>query len=165
MTRKAVLFKSALSIIAVLLISCSGPTGIERTVIVTGYDFSSYTANGFMFSPEQYLQPYEAIGLIDIQVIPEVKKWERPDSLRGFSFETFPEPKRKWQVEEIKTEFLLQEMYERATRMGADAVVRLEIKTETRLLGGAPTLEVPVFHISGFAIKRKGAEQTENRGQ
>ncbi len=39
-----------------------------------GYDFTKYTANGFLFTPEPFNGDYDAIGLIELAVYPEVKK-------------------------------------------------------------------------------------------
>jgi hypothetical protein len=43
-------------------------------VLISGYDFTSYTERGFLFTPEQYLGDYDAIGLLSLEIIREVKK-------------------------------------------------------------------------------------------
>lgn len=52
-------------------------TELERSMSISGYDFTPYTSKGFFISPEQYLSPYDPIGMISITFSPEVKKHVR----------------------------------------------------------------------------------------
>jgi len=139
-----------LSLLALLYISCGTAPQLSRSVTFKGYDFTAYTAKGFMFTPEQYLQPYEAIGLIELEIIPEVRKIQPTDSSKGWKFQPGEYP--VWWIEKIGTDFILNEIYQRASMMGADAIVRLKIETVEKPHGD---LMVPVHYVSGFAIKRK----------
>ena len=63
-----------LGLIPFLFNACSYGSEVHKMVLVSGYDFTSYTEKGFLFTPEQYLGDYDAVGLLNLEVIPEVRK-------------------------------------------------------------------------------------------
>ena len=132
-------------------ISCTGPETVARDEVieVRGYDFSDYTEQGFLFTPEQYRGDYRSIGLITITQWPAVRKSERR-VLRddGSGYKTVEE----FYPEDIDVEKAIQETYKVAKEMGADAITRFDVTITSRMNGD---LRVSGVEISGFAIKRK----------
>ncbi|MCW9708098.1 hypothetical protein [Fodinibius salsisoli] len=139
-------------ILAFISISCSGPKTVARSEVVnvTGYDFSEYTAQGFLITPEQYLEEYQSIGLITVTQWPAVRKMERriPDSDSQSGYRTVEE----FYPESINVEKAIDEIYKVAKDMGADAITRFDVTPTSRMNG---TLNVQGVEISGFAIDRK----------
>lgn len=117
------------SIILLALISsaCAGPKTVARdeVVNVTGYDFSEYTDQGFLITPEQYLDDYQSIGLITVTQWPAVRKTERrvPDSDSPNGYRTVEE----FYPEDINVEKAIDEIYKIAKDMGADAITRFDV--------------------------------------
>ena len=141
-----------LLVIAISTSACSGPKTIarEETSIVTGYDFSEYTEQGFLFTPEQYLGDYNSIGMITVTLWPDVNKRIERVPIPG-------QPGRHQNVEKfsqgvINVEKAINEIYNKAVTMGADAITRFDVNATSRENG---TLLVTGVEISGFAIKRK----------
>lgn len=143
-------------IILLLLLSfitstCTGPQTVARDEVinVTGYDFSEYTDQGFLITPEQYLEDYQSIGLITVTQWPAVNKSVRsvPNS-DGTGYRKVEE----FHSENINVEKAIDEIYKVATNMGADAITRFDVTPTSRMNG---TLRVQGVEISGFAIKRE----------
>ncbi|MDR8390767.1 hypothetical protein NC796_06445 [Aliifodinibius sp. S!AR15-10] len=122
----------------------------DEVVNVTGYDFSKYTDQGFLITPEQYLEEYQSIGLITVTQWPAVNKTIRrvrdPDGSGYVNREEF-------HAEDINVEKAIDEIHKVATDMGADAITRFDVTPTSRMNG---TLRVQGVEISGFAIKREG---------
>lgn len=140
--------------IIVFLSSCGVPKETQRIIIVTGYDFSKYTESGFLFSPEPYTHPFDAIGLINVTVVPEVKQGSRKEDMPFDETKYIRIESRGiyWLVEKLDSKMVIEEAYRQATKMGADALVRFSIQTGTTHNGA---LSIPMYEVSGFAIRRK----------
>lgn len=133
-----------------LTVSCSGPETIARDEVftVTGYDFSEYTEQGFLFTPEQYRGEYQSIGLITVTQWPAVRKTEQKvRTSDGAGYKT----EEVFYHEAINVEKTIEEIYKIASDMGADAVTQFNVTPTSRTNG---TLNVPGVEISGFAIDR-----------
>lgn len=148
------MFKRALALLlftSFLATSCTGPQTVARDEVinVTGYNFSKYTDQGFLITPEQYLEDYQSIGLITVTQWPAVRKMERqipkPD---GSGYKIVEE----FYPEDINVDKAIDEIYQVAKNMGADAITRFDVTATSRLNG---SLTVVGVEISGFAIKRK----------
>ncbi|NGP76530.1 hypothetical protein G3570_07795 [Balneolaceae bacterium YR4-1] len=141
-----------LSFIVPFIYSCSGPQTVARDEVinVTGYDFSEYTDQGFLITPEQYLGDYQSIGLITITQWPAVREQTRrvPDSETPKGYRIVED----YFAKDINVEKAIDEIYKVANEMGADAITRFDVTPTDRLNG---TLRVQGVEISGFAIKRK----------
>ena len=133
-----------------ILFSCSAEKDLAKKVYVYGYNFSDYTAKGFLFTPEQYLGEYESIGILQIEIYPEIAKSKEKSNQYGTSSYNEPE----WTYTPVQTKEVLDSLYNIGKRMGADAVVRLEINDVAKERSGFMT-PIPGKRASGFAIKRK----------
>jgi hypothetical protein len=119
---------------------------------VNGFDFTEYSKQGFLFTPESYNGEYESIGLIEVAFYPPVTKdtlrinEEKWDSWLRSEFS-------RWYVGVISSNELLDSLYNYTNRMGADAVINLRIsETEPKTNG---VVLYSGIKASGFAIKRK----------
>lgn len=134
--------------VIILFAGCGGGYDVSKTITIYGYDFTKYTANGFLFTPESYNGKYDAIGLIELSIYPEVRLNEGEKK-----YSTWDEQDIKWSIEKISASEVLDSLYKYSKRMGADAVVNLIIsETEPRTNG---EIVFKGTKVSGFAIKRK----------
>ena len=144
-----------LSIVAIavscLYCGCAGGDRLKR-VYVYGYDFTKYTAVGFLFTPEKYLGEYESIGMLVVEIYPEIKKEKKTSMQYGTSDYDKPQG---WHYYPISTGEALDSLYSIATKMGADAVVNLVIEDAEEKWGVLNDSTIPGKKVSGFAVKRK----------
>lgn len=148
---KAVLFFLSIPILFSIL-SCSSVTSTQKEVITYVYDFRKYTDEGFLFTTEKYLGDYESIGLISIEIIPELRRKDgyfAPGQTYAGSSSGF------WNYIPIRPQEVLDSLYLKAKQMGADAVINLDVEYADVIVSG--NISVPSTRASGFAIKRKGA--------
>ena len=134
----------------IFLVSCSPITKIEKQVKVYDYDFTKYKNKGFMFTPEMYSGDYEEIGLIAVEILPELRRV----TSKYFSPGQYYTPDMLWEYVPVSSEEILDNLYVKAINMGADAIVNLSI-TDIELIYA--NVSAPGIRASGFAIKRKGA--------
>lgn len=135
-----------------LLNACSYGSPVSKKIFFYGYDFTSYTEKGFLFTPEQYLGDYDAIGLLKLEIIPEVRQIFYGTRATEQGWETIIGNTRQWQVKEISSKQLLDSLYNKAVSMGADAVVRFSLNSTSHYNGD---VTFNGLEVSGFAIKRK----------
>jgi len=132
--------------------ACSGPKTVARNEVinVTGYDFSKYTDQGFLITPEKYSGKYQSIGMISVTQWPAVRKQERhiqsSSNKRGYRVV------EDYYPEKINVKKTIDKIYKVAKNMGADAITNFNVTPTSRKNG---TLVVQGVEISGFAIKRK----------
>jgi hypothetical protein len=119
---------------------CSGLTYIAPSTEVRSIDFTEYSRQGFMFTTEMYQGPYESIGIIYVTMHAEGK------------LETVNAVQR-WIFSDLKVQDVIAEAHRKATGMGADAVVKLDIRANDKTVG---LITVPGIEVSGFAIRRLG---------
>ena len=149
------IFYSIMAIcIMLLLLSCATGYEVRKTVLVSGYDFRKYTEQGFLFTPEEYLGDYESIGLLNLEVLPEIRKVPYGTRASEKGWEIVIGTTRYWQVEEISSVEVLDSLYKEAIGMGADAIVSFNLEAIPHYNGDANYYGLQA---SGFAIKRKGA--------
>ncbi len=138
--------------VILLFAGCKEGYEVSKTSIVKGYDFTKYTSKGFLFTPEPYNGEYDAIGMIEISLYPAVtedenKIYNSSDTWdRGTSFSN-------WFVGKITASEVLDSLYNYTKKMGANAVVRLQIEDALPRTNGE--IVVQGIKASGFAIKRK----------
>jgi len=134
--------------LSIFLFSCSTFKETEKQVIVTGYDFTKYTEKGFLFTPEGYLEDYESVGMLSVEILPELKR-------SGYASPgQFYAPGNLWRYTPVSGSEVLDSLYIKAKRMGADAIINLVIR---RTILQANNVSAPGIEASGFAIKRKDA--------
>jgi hypothetical protein len=139
-------------LVCIALAGCSGGRELERSMISSGYDFTPYTAKGFFISPEQYLLPYDPIGVIRINVFPEVKKHEPFTAFDAAKYTLIRGVGHEWLVENVNVPTVINEAYRLASKMGGDGIVRFSVDMKPSSNG---EITYPTYEVSGFAIKRK----------
>ncbi len=126
-----------------LLEACSpGVTHVAPVTIVSGIDFTRYTQRGFLFTPEVYDGPYEAVGLITVTRYAEGR----------FNQET-----ASWDFDPISVRDVVDSIYARATAIGADALMRFHLENVMGPPAAARLPATPGLEVSGFAIRRRGS--------
>lgn len=132
-------------IAAAMLISCGGPKLTSRVVTSSLLDFRGYAERGFLVSPYAYTSDYEAIGELEVYVLPaNIKKEIKP-----FDFSNTVEVRIV--PEDIPDQELADIAVEEAKKTGADALVDFEIKQ----FPVSPDSRDIYYIVSGFCIKRK----------
>jgi uncharacterized protein YbjQ (UPF0145 family) len=134
----------------IFLFGCAEPFIVQKTVMTSVYDFTSYTKKGFLFTSEQYLYDYESIGQISVEIIPDVLESSYHEVV-GDEW-TKKSGNSVWKVRKINPQEVLDELYNKAITMGADALVRLKFDS-IEYWNGA--IYFNSLQASGFAIKRK----------
>jgi hypothetical protein len=127
---------------------------------VYGIDFSEYSKQEFLFTPYSYQSAYEPIGLVEIVLRAGMKHGTLPKSYvkMGMSNQTYEKKSEKgWMITEpIDMKEALGFAYEKAVKMGADAICDLKFESfNDRIFDGQEYFSCPTIKIHGFAIKRK----------
>lgn len=154
--RKTLLIIGVLTITA-LFTSCATnkPVETQEYYYATGYDFTQYTEQGFLFTPEGFPGDYEAMGIITINHQPrfvEIPESMRNQQMAGSRVYAEPGGINHWRVSEPDPDRMIKEAYDQATEMGADAIINFRIVGES-FVNGNITVDSAVLH--GFAIKRE----------
>jgi hypothetical protein len=138
-------------LVAAVIVGCGPANEIyPKTRTVRGYDFTKYTDQGFLITPERFRGSYQSIGTLRVTVFPglEYDKKEPAPAQPGPD-----DPEKGWVVvSEVTTEEVIDSLYSQARRMGADAVTQFETEIVSQ-----NTEDVTRYGIQarGFAIKRK----------
>jgi hypothetical protein len=142
----------------ILTVACSpGQEVYEKEMEVRGYDFTKYTEEGFLITPEKYEGEYESIGVLRVSVWPRIEYESTGDS-------SPPRPgpddtERRWvTTDPVSRAEVIDSLYSRAERMGADAITRFESDVVTREEANVTRIGVEA---SGFAINRVGDESSQ----
>jgi hypothetical protein len=143
-------------IISFITISCTstnlGLTEWDGDTYTFGYDFTEYSEKGFLFTPEKYNRPYDAIGLVEIVIYPKVRQaYSNQNSLSGENSRFVKIGSTYYRIEVPQSDVLIEDMYQKATDLGADALTNFRID-EISLTNNS--YQIPSLKISGFAIKR-----------
>ena len=123
-------------LVAMILTSCSAVIQVDSVQYEYVIDFRPFESQGFLFTPQDYDLEYDSKGMIDIRVYAQVIRRCNVCAQK---------------VKPIEIGELLNNIYNEAVAMDADAVVNLQIKDIQRSESG---LLVPGINISGLAIKR-----------
>lgn len=137
-----------LLLILLFFYGCSSRFATDKIIMHFGFDFTKYTAKGFLFTPEPYVGNYESIGILKTVIYAAVKHTKAQVQNPGAD----PYLKEEWKIDAVDAEEAIEEMYKKAVGMGADAIIRFEIKSTYYMNG---TMYVPGYEVYGFAIKRK----------
>lgn len=141
--------KTLLLLLAVIFVGCVSTKPSDELIYTTGFDFSEYTENGFLITPEAYLGEYQSIGLITVTLWPKVVEEKGRQTASGGYVGG------GWLIGDLNVEKAIDQLYTRADEMGADAITKFQIIGTERENG---TIIVPGAKISGFAIKRTDIE-------
>lgn len=135
------IFLSAL--VTIILSSCAGGgiTSIPSSRHATVLDFTPFTKQGFLFTPEPYHGNYESIGLITVSVLASGERKRLRPGIYDWD----------WDLTPLQTDSVLNYFYQEATLLGADAVVRLSLTSSIADVVGQ---SVPRVTATGFAIRR-----------
>jgi hypothetical protein len=156
-----------ISLFLMLLISCSvtkpEPSHYPRIVHFSAFDFTPFTKQGFLFTPEKYNFDYQAIGLINCIIVPEeqtkvVQKSEQKVRLDDIYFDDIYSDNSNtikiFYPEEIKPDEVLKLIYNECVVMGADAFTNFKYQTMYMPSQNSGFKKVKWHVINGFAIKR-----------
>jgi hypothetical protein len=130
----------------IVVLGCTPRIELERAVSIAVLDFTEYQKTGFLITPEEYHGDYESCGFIEITVRPSLKAGREPPGLFSTGFNLVVGP--------IEIEEAIEQMYEQALNLGADAITRFKATSKEFQVR---TYTFEGVRISGFAIKRKGA--------
>lgn len=140
-----------------VLFSSSGCSPLYETEGVRDYDiidFTKYSKEGFMFTPEEYRGDYESCGLIRAEIVPAIRKQKNipPDKQNDYR-SIYDDLPTEYFVEKISVKDVLDKIVKLATEKGADCIMRLDIKvTDKSITTGTRRYGIVA---TGFAIKRK----------
>ncbi len=135
------------AIMITLLMGCTTAIELEKELYHVGFDFTKYSKNNFLITPEGYTGGYESVGLITTIIYPEVRKMSITDLDKSWM-----KLGVVWSVKRIDPKEAIDSMYVQALNMGADALIRFNIKTISKPNG---IYNIYGYEVSGFAIKRK----------
>ncbi len=139
---------------AVIITSCGSIKPASRIVSTSFLDYREFTKENFLLSPDPYPAEYEAVGEIQILVIPEVKKGYAPPQLAKPTANGLPSP--VVYMENITYNELARLAVDEAKRLGADAIVNFSIVEKDRIPAHkAKNQSTTQYVINGFCIKRK----------
>lgn len=126
--------------------ACVSTKTIPPVTVVTELDLRRYAQHGFLFSPDPYSGQFDALGFVKVTEYDGLE-WSTQDD--------------EWHLIPVRTTDVIDSAYARATGIGADALVRMDIRVvesagddpEWRL-AKSPPRSVPGIQVSGWAIKR-----------
>jgi hypothetical protein len=147
--RKVILF-TFISAISIYLAGCCG-IGLSKSMVIYTYDFTKYSRAGFLFTPEKYSGNYESVGIIEINMYPQIKKEvfnKYEDSYNLHEEEAIP-----YTVIRISTNQVIDSLYSACKNMGADGLTDLKIENTEQVSN--ETITYCGIKASGLAIKRK----------
>lgn len=154
-----------LSIACVLILMACSPRTIPRTVSYSGFDFTPYTALGFLITPEGYSGEYESIGVVSVTMTPAVRRVPQVKPSKGKGWDAYygqAEPKSPeelpeqpderrvggYYVERIKVAEGIRLLYAQAAGMGGNAIIRFKVETVPFMVN------IQGIRLTGFAIRR-----------
>lgn len=137
-----------LALLATIFSSCTQITQIPETTEMIAFDFSEFSAKGFMFTPNIYEGEFESVGLLEILFFPEANLKVSETSSSSLN------KMLRWKDNPVSPQDLLDVAYGKASKMGADALTQFYVSREVRKDKKAK-IERNGYKITGFAIKRK----------
>lgn len=154
--------KVFIALIAIGISACSTPKDItkEGGYSYYGIDFRKYTDKEFLITPESPIGDYESIGLIEVNLQPEVKEinvveYNRMNREENPTFiaqkgSRDGETTEYYAIEILDVQKVIDEIYRIGTEWGADSIYNLEIESTVI----TDIISIETFKVSGFAVKR-----------
>jgi len=123
-----------------------------------GIDFTKYSKEGFLFTPEKYLGEYESIGMIEYKLISGAKYLSTGRQWDAKTAKSIP-TRYKWFIDEIEFSQAVDSIYFMAKSMGANTIMNFDFNIETNEKYNNPMkcnnpITIYGYRITGFAIKR-----------
>jgi len=116
----------------------------NERISVTGYDFTPYATNNFLFTTDSYSAgDYLTMGYLNVAYYPYVLKKSRNKESTDYY---------NYYIGEINTKAAIDSMYKVAVSMEANAIINFKVERSFYLNGN---INVPYVVVSGLAIKRK----------
>ena len=133
---------------SILISSCATLKHIPRELKFYVIDFTAFTEEGFLFTPEAYLGDYESVGILYLEIYPEYNRIPTTEhTAEGFT-------SMIWVHKPIDLSAVINSYYIEVTKMGADAVMNFETTAISYIYPGT-IMKVEGVKITGYAIKRK----------
>jgi len=141
----------ALVLVAALVAACGGPEVYKKSMEVAGYDFTEYTEQGFLITPESYQGEYQSVGTLSVTVWPRIEQLPAEDDTVA---QPGPEsPAQEWFVTEgVDPQEVVDSLHVEARSMGADAIMNFRTEPVREDLENGPTRTG--VRARGFAIDR-----------
>jgi len=117
-------------------------SGIGSSISAGVLDFRPHTRDGFFFSPDPYVLPHTALGMVAVSAYAGAIREAAPDRVGS-----------AWRVDSIAPDSVLALAKTFARGLGGDAVVNLEVTRVIRREPGYPTL--PGWEVRGLAVRRE----------
>lgn len=134
-------------LVVAIAIGCATNKAIPPTTVVSGFDLRRFAQRGFLFSPEPYNGQFDALGFVAVTQYDGVQ-WSNSSE--------------QWELIPVSTADVLDSVYSRSLALGADALVRMEVRAvespgteKDWRIAGTPPHSVPGIQVSGWAIKRR----------
>ncbi|MBV5334187.1 MAG: hypothetical protein JZU49_00085 [Sulfuricurvum sp.] len=130
---------------------------IPKTEEFTAIDFTKYTKQGFLITPEKYTGNYESIGIIDFVYMPQANlNTNYISNNYSWKEETNLVVGQAWNIDKVNVQDAIEGIYNRCVDMGANALVSFSITAVTKdYLAIKNPVVIPGYRITGFAIKTK----------
>jgi hypothetical protein len=121
------------------------------------FDFSDYSEKGFLITPQRYNGDYESVGQITLTLWPRAeRKHNNGMAERLASDDSSVRAQGEWMVYYLQTDDLIDAAYQKASEMGADAIVSFSVTPQRRQI--TPRFTLTGYEVTGFAIDRTAKE-------
>ncbi|MHC1707467.1 MAG: hypothetical protein AB9842_08095 [Bacteroidales bacterium] len=149
-------------VVACFIVGCSTSTFIPKKEQVLLMDYRKYLEKGFVFSPEEYRGNCDILGTINYTIDCSVQYRSQavvnPNYNQGAGGERYYIEISDWWINPLYSEDVLDSLYNKSVRLGADALVSLSYKGVPKLVSNRD-IKNQVYTMSyefiGHAIKRK----------
>lgn len=134
---------------------------VPAQTLVSGLDFRRFSDQGFLITPEMYPGNYDSRGLVTVTLLPFAYRDFKREQTRiggygGNRTSSTIDSYGGWRYASVQPGDALDSAFAVATRMGADALVRFDMKPIQQTLGPETGgLVITGLEVSGFAIKRR----------
>lgn len=149
-----------ISLCVLLFSGCALPTLYQIKPVNEFYsiDFTKYSKDGFLITPDQYTDKYESLGMIEYLIMPGAKYQEiskNRDEIDGIYVDA-SDITHIWVIDKIKFSQAMDSIYVMAKNMGADAITNFDFDIKTSEPSSIYNNPVTIkgYRIIGFAIKR-----------
>jgi len=120
-------------------------------------DFSKYAKNNFLITTDIYRGKYISYGIMEYTIFPSEKMIVYRGRMSSFKYDKEKYYiKGQWLIEKLKIENVIDKIYNKAIKLGADAMIDLKIKEVSRISNNlnADHTYAPGIKVRALAIKR-----------